>query len=77
MIYRLGVLRAVVVDTGHIHHAQRSDDVLEIVIPDDGTEFLSHIWLNADDGTNLLSLPLTVGAIGGSLFTGARGLSAD
>lgn len=39
---------------------QRPEDTWEIEIPDDGSEFLSSIWMMAD-GLEVMRLPFTMG----------------
>lgn len=56
----LGISRTLVTDDGHTMQQQRSADMWEIEVPDDGSQFLSRIWMMAD-GMNVLSLPLTMG----------------
>lgn len=58
MKFRIGVGRTLVDEHG-IMQCQRSGDMWTIEVPDDGTEFLSRIWMMAD-GLVVLSLPLTL-----------------
>ena len=55
----LGISRTLVDERG-TRQCQRSDDEFEIEVPDDGSEFLSHVWMVAG-GEEVLRLPLTIG----------------
>lgn len=55
----LGVGRYLVDEQG-TRMLQRNEDMLEIAVPDDGTEFLRSVWMIAD-GLEVLNLPLTMG----------------
>lgn len=59
---RVGVMRALPVDGNPfaIRMLQRSDDVMDVDVPDDGSEFLARIWVMTDDGQELMSLPMTM-----------------
>lgn len=58
-IIRLGITRALVTEDG-TRQLQRPSDVWEIDVPDDGSEFLASVWMDAD-GMEVLRLPLTIG----------------
>lgn len=60
VIYRLGVSRSQVADDGTVIHVLRGDDVMEIEIPEDGSEFISTLWLSTNDGVMLLRLPMGI-----------------
>ena len=60
MKFRLGVGRTFVYEDGSTMRVQHATDVLELDVPDDGSEFVSTIWLRAPDGSILLQLPLAL-----------------
>ena len=58
----IGVGRTAIDPAGNVRRIQYAADSLEVDVPDDGSEFLSSIWMIAD-GLHVLSLPLTVAPV--------------
>jgi hypothetical protein len=58
----IGLARTIVYEDGCTMQSQRSADTWEVEVPDDGSEFLSSIWMVAD-GLEVLRLPLTMGSV--------------